>query len=117
MIPETDEDRMIRAIKCCVSDPDGKRNCDICPYEEVQVNGGHCQNRMHTDAYRVFNERCKTGHWIVLTMCANEGIYCSECSVKVFDFVTKPKKKLSQYCPHCGSRNEQFFKDGEVVFR
>lgn len=59
----------------------------------------------------------KTGHWIVLEYCANEGIYCSECHMKIFDRITKPKKKLSQYCPHCGSRNDQFFRDGEVVFR
>lgn len=59
----------------------------------------------------------KTGHWTVLDFCANEGIYCSECHMKIFDRITKPKKKLSQYCPHCGSRNDQFFRDGEVVFR
>ena len=62
-------------------------------------------------------QKSKTGHWIVLDYCANEGIYCSECTNKIFDHITKPKKKLSQYCPHCGSRNEQFFKDGMVVFR
>ena len=62
-------------------------------------------------------EEQRKGHWIVLEYCANEGIYCSECKTKIFDFITKPKKKLSQYCPHCGSRNEQFFRDGEVVFR
>ena len=62
-------------------------------------------------------QEAKEGHWIVLDFCANEGIYCSECHMKIFDRTTKPKKKLSQYCPHCGSRNEQFFRDGEVVFR
>lgn len=62
-------------------------------------------------------QKAKKGHWIVLEFCANEGIYCSECHVKIFDRTTKPKKKLSQYCPHCGSRNDQFFRDGEVVFR
>lgn len=59
----------------------------------------------------------KEGHWIVLEFCANEGIYCSECHMKIFDRITKPKKKMSQYCPHCGSRNDQFFRDGKVVFR
>ena len=59
----------------------------------------------------------KEGHWEVLAMCANEGIYCSECHMKIFDRITKPKDKLSRYCPHCGSKNEQFFRDGEVVFR
>ena len=62
-------------------------------------------------------QEAKEGHWIVLEFCANEGIYCSECHMKIFDRTTKPKEKLSKYCPHCGSRNEQFFKDGEVVFR
>ena len=62
-------------------------------------------------------QEVKKGHWIVLEFCANDGIYCSECHMKIFDRTTKPKKKLSQYCPHCGSRNDQFFRDGEVVFR
>ena len=62
-------------------------------------------------------QKVKEGHWIVLDFCANEGIYCSECHMKIFDRTTKPKKKLSQYCPHCGSRNDQFFRNGEIVFR
>jgi len=72
-----------------------------------------------TDALTLLKEQReqKTGHWTVLDFCANEGIYCSECHMKIFDRATKPKKKFSQYCPHCGSRNEQFFRDGEVVFR
>lgn len=62
-------------------------------------------------------QEAKEGHWIVLEFCANEGIYCSECHMKIFDRTTMPKKKMSQYCPHCGSRNNQFFRDGKVVFR
>ena len=58
-------------------------------------------------------QKAKEGHWEVLEYCANEGIYCSECHMKIFDRVTKPKDKLSRYCPHCGSKNEQFFRDGE----
>ena len=46
----------------------------------------------------------KTGHWEVLTMCANEGTYCSVCHTKIFDFVHPPKKKLSRFCPHCGAK-------------
>ena len=68
------------------------------------------------DAIEILKEQ-KQGKWIVLEFCANEGIYCSECHMKIFDRTTKPKNKLSQYCPHCGSKNEQFFRDGEVVFR
>lgn len=77
-------------------------------YDSGYVKGFHDAKTM---------EEQRKGHWIVLEYCANEGIYCSECHTKIFDFITKPKKKLSQYCPHCGSRNEQFFRDGEVVFR
>ena len=51
----------------------------------------------------------KEGHWIVLELCANEGIYCSKCMNKIFDRSTKPKKKLSNYCPNCGSKNTHFF--------
>ena len=70
------------------------------------------------DAIAMLKEQeAKEGYWIVLEFCANEGIYCSECHMKIFNRITKPKKKLSQYCPHCGSRNDQFFREGEVVFR
>ena len=51
----------------------------------------------------------KEGHWIVLEFCENEGIYCSKCMNKIFDSSTKPKKKLSNYCPNCGSKNTRFF--------
>ena len=49
--------------------------------------------------------RSKHGHWIVLKDCSNAGVYCSECHTKMFD--TFPmKKKLSQYCGHCGVHND-----------
>ena len=87
--------------------------CGECPYYEIDHEPFICRDMLLSD----LNAIVKTGHWIVLTFCANEGIYCSECHMKIFDRITKPKQKLSQYCPHCGSRNEQFFRDGEVVFR
>lgn len=62
-------------------------------------------------------DETKQGSWTVLEDCSNSGIYCTECNCKIFDFTHKPQKKLSQYCPHCGSKNEQFFRDGEAVFR
>ena len=67
--------------------------------------------------YLMLKERQKTGSWTILEDCSNSGIYCSECHVKVFEGTSKPKQKLSQYCPHCGSKNEQFYRDGNVVFR
>ena len=49
------------------------------------------------------------GHWISLTECANEGVYCSICKKKVWksDYALCSKKsrnKLrSNYCPNCGA--------------
>lgn len=43
------------------------------------------------------------GHWVVLQDCANSGVYCSECQTKIFDRYPM-KKKLSQYCGHCGAK-------------
>ena len=96
-----------------------------CPYWLNQYCGAkrkNCEKNLAVDALSVIEQMeqeidRKEGHWIVLEFCANEGIYCSECHMKIFDRTTKPKEKLSKYCPHCGSRNEQFFMDGKVVFR
>lgn len=45
------------------------------------------------------------GHWIALENCSNSGVYCSECHTKIFDHYPI-KKKLSYFCPHCGTRME-----------
>lgn len=50
-------------------------------------------------------QEVKTGHWIYLQYCANEGVYCSECHTKMFDRYPM-KKKLSQFCGHCGAKME-----------
>lgn len=47
----------------------------------------------------------KIGHWIVLENCSNAGVYCSECNTKIFDHYPM-KKKLSQFCGHCGAKME-----------
>ena len=82
-------------------------NCDDmdCPY---RYGDESCDiEEMCHDALELLKEQHpKTGHWDVLTMCANEGTYCSVCHTKIFDFVHPPKKKLSQYCPHCGAKME-----------
>ena len=49
--------------------------------------------------------RSKHGHWVVLENCSNAGVYCSECNTKMFDRYPM-KKKLSEYCGHCGSHND-----------
>ena len=50
------------------------------------------------------------GHWISLTECANEGVYCSICKKKVwksdYDWCSKRRgnKLQSNYCPNCGAK-------------
>ena len=108
-----------------IIDIDMPDNCDECRFN---TEYGFCKAKPdnfcgNTDNWKrpewcpLKEQKAKKGHWIVLESCADEGIYCSECHKKIFDRTTKPKKKLSQYCPHCGSKNDQFFRDGEVVFR
>lgn len=102
-------EKVIQAMEWCQENA-----CEGCLYDTH--NNESCG--ISDDILALLKEQdAKEGHWIVLEFCANEGIYCSECHMKIFDRITKPKKKLSQYCPHCGSKNEQFFRDGEVVFR
>ena len=49
------------------------------------------------------------GHWVSLTECANEGVYCSICKKKVWksDYAwcsKRSRNKLrSNYCTNCGA--------------
>lgn len=45
----------------------------------------------------------KHGHWVVLDECANEGVYCSVCSKKVYKLYYANQKLKSKYCPNCGA--------------
>lgn len=47
----------------------------------------------------------KTGKWIVLDECSNEGVYCSECHKKVLkiDYSNTMKCKNFKFCPNCGA--------------
>ena len=77
---------------------------DGCPY--FTGDGNKC-NDMLKDALALLQEqnaiKPKTGYWIWLQYCANEGVYCSECHKKMFDHYPM-KKKLSQFCGHCGAK-------------
>lgn len=46
----------------------------------------------------------KHGYWILLDECANEGVYCSVCSKKVYrkDYANQNLK--SNFCPNCGAK-------------
>ena len=50
----------------------------------------------------------KFGHWVSLTDCANEGVYCSVCHKKVYKedyaWCNRKNKLRSNYCPHCGAK-------------
>ena len=144
-VKQMDREKIIKGLECCLTLDSPCGDCPYYSYEDIQEldcerNLRHdaiamlkedchnCKLECLLQKYDELKEKYdallkeqdavepKTGHWDVFEYCANEGIYCSKCHIKVFDRTTKPKKKLSQYCPHCGSRNEQFFKDGEVVF-
>ena len=57
------------------------------------------------DVEEFIKEQCNIAHWIMLTNCANEGIYCSECSKKVYKIFYDKKKAKS--CPNCGRKMEE----------
>lgn len=89
---ETDRERIIRAIECCISDPDGKRACDKCPYGEAQANGRHCQNLMHNDALNLLKERNPE----VEVLNEIDRLYkCPECH-KAFFY------QKQRFCDRCG---------------
>lgn len=44
----------------------------------------------------------ETGEWFILDECSNQGVYCSACRSKIYDFTHWPKKKQSNFCPNCG---------------
>lgn len=120
-----DREKVVKGIQCRL-----ELKCNECPYtsdddvcddcdslfrdvlellkekeEEIENLKQTCQSMME-GAY-LLKEReaveSKTGHWIWLQCCANEGVYCSECHTKMFDYYPM-KKKLSQFCGHCGAK-------------
>ena len=101
-----DRERIIRAIGCCISDPDGKRACDKCPYGEAQANGRHCQNLMHNDALALLKEQ------EAKPMVENElGWNCPSCGMQLIgktasgypcDLIDLPEDEPIHFCPKCG---------------
>ena len=57
-------------------------------------------------AHGVTVQEC--GHWVSLTDCSNEGVYCSVCHKKVYKedyaWCNRKNKLRSDYCPHCGAK-------------
>ena len=108
LVQEDDElHEMYTNVVWLLKEQDGllhKKQKDI---DRLCVEISELKHRIHDDVMK--EHEGETGHWIVLEYCANEGIYCSKCMNKIFDRSTKPKKKLSNYCPNCGSKNTHFF--------
>ena len=49
----------------------------------------------------------KKGKWELLDDCANAGVYCSNCSKKVYRVDYANQKVKSKYCPACGAKMEE----------
>lgn len=46
-------------------------------------------------------------HWFLLDDCANEGVYCSACTKKVYKTDYANQKLKSKYCPNCGAQMDE----------
>ena len=49
----------------------------------------------------------KTGYWILLDECANNGYYCSECHKKVVKEGWSETVKKIKFCPNCGAKMQE----------
>lgn len=100
-----DREKVITGLELCTNiSPDGCLM--LCPYkdEKDETYSGFCEHVLKRDALALLKEQ-EIGHWVALENCSNAGVYCSECRTKVFDHYPI-KKKLSYFCPHCGTRME-----------
>lgn len=97
-----DSEKVIKGLELCEIGSGDRCYETECPYYEQG-----CTESLKNDILELLKEReavePKTGHWIWVQYCANEGVYCSECHTKMFDYYPM-KKKLSQFCGHCGAK-------------
>ena len=52
-------------------------------------------------------------HWFLLDDCANEGVYCSACTKKVYKTDYANQKLKSKYCPNCGAQMDEEINDNQ----
>ena len=88
----------------CISIEDLQAYCNNQKDHSITPNDFQRMNTFDVEEEVKLKEQ-ELGHWIFLTDCSNSGVYCSECNTKVFDSYPF-KKKLSYFCPHCGTRME-----------
>ena len=53
-------------------------------------------------------------HWFLLDDCANEGVYCSACTKKVYKTDYANQKLKSKYCPNCGAKMDESEDKNEI---
>ena len=101
-----DGEKVIKSAEICLEHIDENDCPQECPYFEQcsKYERRVVFQPLMRDALALLKEQ-KTGHWIYLENCSNSGVYCSECHTKVFDNYPF-QKKLSYFCPHCGTRME-----------
>ena len=97
---------VLQCIMNCATD-EYETQCLDCPYYSEEITLAECRKELREDFLTMLKEQeQKTGHWVYLQYCANEGVYCSECHIKMFDRYPM-KKKLSQFCGHCGAKMDE----------
>lgn len=120
----TNNDKLVAALRYCISTPNGVINCKGCPFFGSGID---CQNKLHADAadaiealqaeIRESMQRCaecgdelahqmpKRGKW-VLSYWTNAHILY-RCSVCGNEMLTSPDYvKKHKYCFSCGAKME-----------
>ena len=76
----------------------------IAEYDRVHIGPAGGARKLMEDAPTADVAEVKHGHWFLLDECANAGVYCSECSKKVYREHYANQKIKSAYCPNCGAK-------------
>lgn len=106
----TDYTELVKALRYCISTPNGVINCKGCPYFGSGID---CQNDIHADAAAAIEalqaQLPKRGKWLPYEFNAN-GIWhtCSVCGV-AYQYKDAPNSGWwinHKYCPNCGAKME-----------
>ena len=93
-------DNVIKGISCHISDPDGRLNCDECPFKRAEMsNSVGCLNRLHIDALELLKR--KKGSW-------DYGTQCSVCKGAIIP--PQNRKTHINFCPWCGADMRDSYK-------
>ena len=76
------------------------KNIKRCVFDNAEISG---EDSRYDDCQL---REVKTGHWIELDECSNEGYYCSKCHKRIIKIGWSNTVKKIKYCPNCGRRME-----------